>query len=64
MSKASEYADRIRASKDEPPPFKRRDKITMAHVTHQGELWLVSGVCTVNEALLLADWIYETFGDK
>lgn len=69
MSKASEYAERLKIAQVLPAPFKIADpsnsncSIDAANVSMSGELTCASLRISQKEALRFADWIYETFGD-
>jgi len=65
MSKASEYAAKMDARHRRAaraPTFSCGDW-TCAYVSGSGQLELLAGTLTPPEALALAAWIVETFGE-
>jgi hypothetical protein len=61
VSKASEYAERVAAAEQAPEPFMGKSNFA---VRQNGEMWANGTSLTPSEALALADWIYETFGEE
>jgi len=65
MSKASDYADRVRAaSLTKPQEIEAREGITMARVDVSGHLFLGAGTFLAADALRLRDWLTENFGEE
>lgn len=70
MSKASRYAERVKAAKDAPLDFFwREDEGSYARygrvsITDDGWLWTPHCHLSPEQALKLADWIYANFGEE
>jgi hypothetical protein len=68
MSKASEYAAKVQAAKEQPQFIAPTNSSlggteTVAYVGDLGWLQLNAGALKGDNILALADWIYATFGE-
>jgi len=64
MSKASDYADRLRAAAMSlPPELESREGVSMARVNAAGHLFLGAGTFMAADALRLRDWLTENFSE-
>jgi hypothetical protein len=68
MSKASEYAEQLRITKQAAPnEFRAQSSVSgdveifVAQVTWHGEMFLGKGQLSSSDALRLRDWITENF---
>ena len=67
MSKASEWAKRLQAIAGDAPIFRFQDEAPIASVAvlpKSVKLQLHPVDLTPEDALRLADWIHDTFGDE
>lgn len=66
MSKASDYAERVKAARETPEKFiwKDGDQTTAAYVTENGHFAMHGPAISQAGAWALADWIHRTFGYK
>lgn len=64
MSKASEFAAKVKAAAAIPEPFQCGSPITARFgVTHNGGMSTHVATLSADEALALARWILDTFGE-
>jgi len=67
MSKATDYVKAVMAPKPEQPEFKTIDPRLRFVVNLHGGMSIIheswSTRITADQAIVLADWIYETFAD-
>jgi hypothetical protein len=63
MSKASEYAARVQDAKNAPAPCRGGQGWNLAWVTESGGMGTAQTHLTSEDALRLAKWILDTFGD-